>query len=275
MDAPAPLRLWHLLSLDAPTVAVVWSLAFAWVSGIHLPVWAPVLLALGTWSVYVGDRLLDAHKALRRDQLESLRDRHFFHWRNRCWLLPCAGFAALAAAGIIVTRVPASTRQQGAVVGCAALAYFSSVHLPRLRLRPLAGVFSKECVVGVLFAAGCALPAVSRFPGASGATSALTFAVVFGFFAALAWLNCYAIECWESARQIPIAGMAGLLGSAGLLASIAFGAWHPRVAGMLLAGALSAWLLGYLDHRRDTLTPLTLRATADLVLLTPLVLLMR
>lgn len=275
MDAPVALRLWHLLSLDAPTVAVVWSLAFARVTGIRLPVWVPLLLALGTWSVYVGDRLLDAHKALLRDQLELLRERHFFHWRHRIWLLPCAGFAVLAAAGLIVTRVPVSTRQEGAVVGCAALLYFSNVHLPRLRLRPLAGVFSKECVVGVLFTAGCALPTVSRWAGANGDGSALAFALLFGFFAALAWLNCSAIECWESIRQAPIAGRAGLLGCAGLLAAMAFGASHPRVAGMLLACAFSAGLLAYLDHRRDRLTPLALRATADLVLLTPLVLLVR
>lgn len=275
VDAPGALRLWHVLSLDAPTVAVVWSLAFARVIGIHLPVWVPILLALGTWSVYVGDRLLDAHKALLRDQLELLRERHFFHWRNRRWLLPCAGFAALMAAGLIVTRVPVSTRQEGAVVGCAALAYFSSVHLPRLRLRPLSGVFSKEFVVGILFTAGCALPSISRLSQADGDVSVWALAVVIGFFAALAWLNCSAIDCWESMRRVSIAGMGGLLGSAGLTAALLMGFAHLRGAALLLAGALSACLLAYLDHRRSRLTLLALRATADLVLLTPLILLMR
>jgi hypothetical protein len=65
LDAPVLLRLWHLMSLDAPTVAVIWSLSFAWAAGVHLPRWIPVLLALGTWAVYVGDRLLDTRSALR------------------------------------------------------------------------------------------------------------------------------------------------------------------------------------------------------------------
>ena len=64
-DAPAPLRLWHLTSLDAPTVAVVWSLSFAWVVGVHLPKWVPVLLAIGTWVAYVGDRLLIISKLVK------------------------------------------------------------------------------------------------------------------------------------------------------------------------------------------------------------------
>ena len=65
-DAPIPLRFWHLASLDAPTVALVWSLGFAWAAGVGLPVWAPLLLALVAWAVYVGDRLLDARAGFRR-----------------------------------------------------------------------------------------------------------------------------------------------------------------------------------------------------------------
>lgn len=60
LDAPLLLRYWHLSSLDAPTVAVVWSLGFAWAAGVRLPVWIPILLALVAWAVYIGDRLLDA-----------------------------------------------------------------------------------------------------------------------------------------------------------------------------------------------------------------------
>ncbi len=65
---PRALHLWHLASLDAPTVAVVWTLAFAWAAGVHLDRWVLVLLASGTWTVYVGDRLLDAHRAIRVGQ---------------------------------------------------------------------------------------------------------------------------------------------------------------------------------------------------------------
>ena len=83
LDAPRPLRLWHLLSLDAPTVAVLWSLGFAKVAGVRLPGWVPVLLALMTWCVYISDRLLDARSAVHERQIRRLRQRHRFHWQYR------------------------------------------------------------------------------------------------------------------------------------------------------------------------------------------------
>jgi hypothetical protein len=49
LEAPNLLRLWHLSSLDAPTVAAVWSLGFAKAAGVRLPEWGPVLLILVTW----------------------------------------------------------------------------------------------------------------------------------------------------------------------------------------------------------------------------------
>ena len=50
---------------------------------------------------------------------------------------------------------------------------------------------------------------------------------------------------------------------------------QPRFSALLLAGGVSAVLLAGLDRLRNRLTPLTLRASADLVLLTPLVLLLQ
>jgi hypothetical protein len=50
---------------------------------------------------------------------------------------------------------------------------------------------------------------------------------------------------------------------------------QPRPAALIAAGAVSALLLALLDSLRDHLTPLALRVFADLVLLTPLALLVR
>jgi hypothetical protein len=50
---------------------------------------------------------------------------------------------------------------------------------------------------------------------------------------------------------------------------------RPRPAALTAAAAASALLLALLDRIRGRLTPLALRAAADLVLLTPLVLLLR
>jgi hypothetical protein len=54
-----------------------------------------------------------------------------------------------------------------------------------------------------------------------------------------------------------------------------FHATHFRVANLLAAGTASAVLLALLDCTRSRLTPLALRVTADLVLLTPLVVILR
>lgn len=65
---------------------------------------------------------------------------------------------------------------------------------------------------------------------------------------------------------------AGLLVFAGLLCSALAMAWNARAAALLACGALSALLLALLGRLRRRMTPLALRAAADLVLLTPLLL---
>lgn len=277
LDAPAPLRFWHLASLDAPTVAVAWSLAFAWAIGVRLPTWAPVLLALGTWAVYVGDRLLDARAAIGAGNLNRLCERHFFHWRHRRILAPLALLAAGTAAAIIFVLMPVVIRERDSVLGVAALAYFSGVHSQRRPTTLRSTFVSKELLVGLLFTAGCALPALSRFSAARGPSSHLwPFLALIIFFAALAWLNCHAIERWESpVTASRILTAACQLGLAGLSLALAFAAVHSRLAVLFAAGAVSTLLLGFLDRMRSRLTPLALRAAADLVLLTPFILLTR
>jgi hypothetical protein len=254
INAPAVFRYWHLVSLDAPTVAIVWPLAFAWAAHTSVPAWMLLLEALVVWAAYVGDRLLDARRSLLRDGTE-MRDRHWFHWRHRRILVPCA-LAAIAAAACIACRwMPVWVWRRDSLLGLASVAYFARVHGARLRER----LYSKELLVGVLFTAGCALPAASW-----------TIAVPIAFFAALAWLNCSAIENWESAvRKRNISGIAVRLSMAGFAAGVFSLAIHPRAAILLACGAASAALLAMLDHHRNRLTPLTLRTFADLVLLTP------
>ena len=293
-NAPAPLRLWHLASLDAPTVAVVWSLVFAWAAGIRLPAWIPVLLALAAWAVYIGDRLLDVRGARRLGDLGSLRERHRFHHRHRRLLIPLATAAACGAAAIVFTLMPAPARDRNSVLAVAALAYFTRVHsYGRSAGGKTAGfgrarIFTKELLVGVLFTAACALPAFSRTATLNGPRLWPFSAAVF-FFALLAWLNCHAIERWESGcseggcgetEAHPKAGIPGtgipalacLLAFAGLLAAAILSLVQPRAAALLCAGAASALLLALLDKMRGRMTPLALRAGADLVLLTPLAL---
>ncbi len=270
--APRVLQLWHLASLDAPTVAIVWSLAFAWALGVHLASWIPLLLACGTFTVYVGDRLLDAHRAIRSGDHSTLQERHYFHWLHRCFLIPIACATAAIAATLIVSRMPAAVRDRNSVLAAAALVYFSGVHSTALLpnwLRRLVSqkLVTKELLVGLLFTAGCVAPTIARAP-----VIAWPFCVCFVLFAMLAWINCSAIEIWESSRmpsRIPlrtvILAIAGITGSG----TLAFVNW--RLSALTCSASISALLLALLDRKRAAISPLTLRALADLVLLTPLV----
>jgi hypothetical protein len=278
LHAPAILRFWHLASFDAPTVAVVWALSFAWAAQVQLPHWVPVLIALVTWAVYVADRLLDARAAMRSGEDKNLRERHFFHWRYRRILAPLAATAAVAAAVLVALQMPVAARERNSVLAAAALVYFSGVHgadwLPEWVRR----IGSKELAVGVLFTAGCALPALSRVHGGASLATIGSMAPLWmlaGFFAALAWLNCSAIDCWESssARRIELVGFA--LAGIGLALAAGLCLHHSRIAALAVAGAASACVIALLHRWRGRLSPLALRSAADLALLTPLLCLAR
>jgi hypothetical protein len=275
LQRPAKLfTLWHLTSLDAPTVAVTWCLAFAFSARVQLPIWLSFVLALATWAFYIGDRLLDGYRALLRSDAALLRDRHRFHWQHRRIFLPLAIASSFAVLALALHFMPIAARPRNTVLAAAAFAYFSSVHspagfpFPRLR-RALR--IPKEPLVGLIFAAACALPAWSRI--SAGRLSFLPLVLV---FAALAALNCEAIETWESAPGWPtgtvrIARWSFLLALASLLlASVAAFLHHPRYAALLIAATASSLAIAMLDRYRRQMHPTTLRAAVDLILLTPL-----
>jgi hypothetical protein len=268
--------LWHLTSLDAPTVAVVWALGFAWAAGVRLPLWIPALLALAAWAVYIGDRLLDARAARMAGDVSGLEERHLFHDRHRRVMTPLAVAAALGAAAIVVTLMPSAARERDSVLAVAALAYFTRVH--SAGGETASGVSAKfvfakkEMLVGVLFTAACGLPALSR-AGVSGGQLTVTI-----LFALLAWLNCFAIDRWESGDDVGsrhVFAAACGLALVGLVSAAVLVGAEWRCAALVLAGATSALLLAMLDRRRGSMTPLALRSAADLVLLTPLVLIFK
>jgi hypothetical protein len=273
VSAARVLRFWHLSSLDAPSVALVWSLAFAWAAHVRLPWWVPVLLPLAVWAVYVADRLLDARKGLHGATLEHLRERHLFHWRFRRVLAPLALTSALAAAWIIFALMPRTLREHDSLLAAASLLYFTRVH-SRRRIPPL---FSKEFLVGILFTLGCVLPAWSRaeFFRSPQAWPLLTATVVFML---LAWLNCRAIDQWEShsgesgevrVGSISTATLGLWLAGAAVACAALWSSSSPRCAALLGCGAAAALLFSWLDRHGDRIAPVTLRAAADLALLTP------
>ena len=262
-----------------------------------------LVLALTAWCAYVSDRILDArvldaregrHFSARPTRSE-LRERHLFHWRHRRLFVPMAAAAACAAAVLAVAFIPTFVRERGSVLAAAALVYFSGVHATPRPPRPGRGLplpLSKELLVAVLFTAGCILPAWSRLRTSTTLEfSPLWFWVSAVYFAALAWLNCRCIAGWESGGEasnncfdhegpqfMERMGQrtnlfaAFLVAFTGVLLAAVASASHPRSAALLVAGASSALLLALLDRMREQIVPLALRATADLVLLMPILL---
>jgi hypothetical protein len=271
------LHLWHLASLDAPTVAVVWAWAFAWAVHVSLPGWMTAALALIVWTIYIGDRLLDARAGLRTPPAHELRERHYFHWRHKKVLLPAAVLAAMAAAGLVISRLPARSIRPDSIVAAATLLWLTSVHTQRRPMFARASAVVRErmaeIIVGALFVVGCALPVCSQVGAAHSLAQFLKLPLAaILVYMALAALNLHAIAVWESQRAVRVRWPAVVLALVALLLA-AFCA--PRSGALLAAAAGSALLLGLLDCLRGRISSLSLRAAADLVLLMPVVLLIR
>jgi hypothetical protein len=286
-DAPPPLALWHKASLDAPTVAVLWTLGFAFAAGVSLPLWVPTLVGLVTWAVYMSDRLLDARSALASMQPSRLRHRHRLHWRHRRLFFSLAVASAAASLAIVAAYVPLAASERGAALGLATIAYFSGVHArrnpnSRLGWLPTPGKMmgrlpftqiGNELLVAVIFTCGCML---SVWPRAALLPAPLwPLALAAAFFMLLAWLNYHAIGRWEAGDPAPHISIAGfILALIGFALAVTLRASHPTAAIFIASGAISAFLLALLSRNRRRLTPLALRAYADLVLVFPLVMLL-
>ena len=269
---------WHLLSLDAPTVAALWAWSIARAVHIRLPWSALLLLALGTWLVYVADRILDG---LRFESSGKLRERHFFYARHRGKALVGGATVSIIILWLVVTRTNATARREDTALFAVAVAYFCLVHLCRPGIERW---FPKEAVVGMVFAAAVVVPAWSRLQEHR---TSLIAAVT--LFALLCWLNCIAIEKWEcplrDKTRVLTAGLShastrwaqthfSFVGwCIALLAAIAgirseLSAGPAAMTGVYLACILSAVL--FLAFDRSRLSSVQLRIAADAVLLTPL-----
>jgi hypothetical protein len=253
---------------------------------IHLPWSAPLILALGTWIVYVADRILDG---LRAGSYAHLRERHFFYARHRRESLFAGAVASLILLWLIATHMTATARLEDTTLFGVALAYFCLIHL----CGPLCEAvfewrierwFPKEVAVGVVFAAAVAVPAWSRLSG----QRASLIPVVTLFFL-LCWLNCSAIEKWERAPMTSARALRTMLPHAttcwaqrhlslvscgiAVLAGIACvwsmsGTGFGAMTALYLACAVSALL--FLVFDRSRLGSFQLRIAADAALLTPL-----
>ena len=252
----SPVALWHLLSLDAPTVAALWTFFVARATHTALPSAAPAAMFLAVWILYAGDRLLDTRhlRSAVRTRSAKLEARHLFHFRHRRAFLTIMPIAAIAIAALLPDLLTA-TLHLYLIEGALLIGWFLLVHTTRSHL-------PKELVVGLYFAAATFTPTLVRRPHAP-ATLLLDAAL----FAVLCTLNCLFIHAWEDDLRAPhtrLATVAALLCLLGLAASFATPA--PAIAA---ASALAGGCLLALHRLRQTLSRTHLRAAADLALLTP------
>lgn len=256
-------------------MASLWIWFIAAANHIHLPVSSIVAMFLAVWMLYAADRLLDARLLDSHSAHEQhLEARHYFHHRHRTAFLAGIVAASVALAPLLL-RLAAEAVHLYLILGGLLFGYFILIHATRSAHR-----FPKEIAVGIFFAAATFIPTVAREPRLRLALipSALLLAT-------LCSLNCLFIYAWEHAperssafadhpthattrfalRHLPLLAFAIPLTGAGLALFDHHAPWP-----IPLAAAISAALLLLLHHRRRSVPSLTLRAAADLVLLTPI-----
>jgi hypothetical protein len=255
------LALWHLLSLDAPSVAALWTVFVARIFRVALPWTAPMALAVAVWMLYAADRLADAASG------KAFEERHRFHQRHStafaiCWMA-CAPVLLW-----LVMHLPHALRDGWLLLAVPLGAYVGAVHALKL------GHVPKEPLIGVFFGMAVAMPVMSSGLLTTGLAASVAL------FALLCWFNCAAIAAWESpwsgyldpfTRWIGERfGVFGVIAVALSLCSALEGG-PARWIGLAVAASLVLLLVLQRLHQRLDRTHL--RALADAALLTPVVLL--
>jgi hypothetical protein len=276
-----PLALWHLLSLDAPTVAALWTWFIASANHVRLPLSSALAMALAVWMLYAADRLMDARLMDARQidanrnptRHEGLEARHYFHHRHRPAFLSGILLASIALA-LILPRLEAPAIHLYLTLGGLVAGYFILIHATRSAHR-----LPKEIAVGLCFAAATFIPTVARRPDLR--VPLLPSALL---FATLCSLNCLFIYAWEHENphttrpphQITRFALRNLRILTILLTlfSIALSlVRHDAPWPIPCAIAISAAILLSLHKTRHAILPVTLRAAADFALTTPILLL--
>jgi hypothetical protein len=269
----SPLALWHLLSLDAPTVAVLWTWFIARANHIHLPIAATLAMGIAVWMLYAADRLLDAQSA----QQDTLEARHLFHHRHRTAFLTGI-LVASAALAFLLPRLDTQSIHLYLILGGLVFGYFILIHVTHSAAahQKVAHRLPKEIAVGIFFAAAIFIPTVARQPHLR--LALLPPALL---FATLCSLNCLFIYAWEhtraytehtahtttrlALRHLPFIAICITLASIALALTDSSIPWPIPIA-----TTIAAMLLLTLHQRNHHIQPTILRAAADMVLLTPI-----
>ena len=231
-------------------MAVLWQILFVRCFRGQPDLASAALLAAAVWLIYSADRMLDAWRGIEN------RPRHEFykcHWRR---LLPAWAAVFILTGFVSWIALPWILFARGVCLIGAVAVYFGVVHVAPKRLRRY---WPKEAMVGVLFALGASLAAWNEVRTAADILTLL-------LFSCLCWINCAAIEQWESGRgHRPVGVISACIAVAALILL-----HQPRP---ILGGAEAASALAFvwLDKGRPRLSLDMQRVLADAALLSPIV----
>lgn len=239
-------------------------------------------MGVAVWMLYAADRLLDARFA--DGAALDLELRHLFHREHRRGFLAGIIGAGLVL-GLLLPSLTAQSMRLYLILGAMLFTYFILIHASRSSVMEKTIRLPKELAVGVFFSAATFIPTVAREP-------ALRLALLPGalLFALVCSLNCVFIYAWEHSGTTafthvarhpaphPATGLALRFLPRIAIASAACGvvlAWmaHGLPWSIPAACAMASALLLLLHRNRRRFDSTTLRAAADLCLLTPLLLL--
>jgi hypothetical protein len=260
-----------ILSLDAPTVAVLWQWQIARSASMGNPLPEIVVLGASVWLAYSADRWIEGWRLTP----ENIRThRHRFHQRWR-WPILAVWIVVLSADVLESFRgLTGAQFRAGVLVLLPVAAYLLSHQFAHRKFRWRA---PKEVCVALLLAAGASVFVASR-PGAD----LRGMAVPLALFVILCFSNCALISVWEDevdrshgqdslalqfgraarfSHAVPwaVAAIAGAV----LLAPIP----HAREAAA--CAAASGVLLGCVDLAEHRLGWAAARVLADVALMTP------
>jgi hypothetical protein len=277
------LHLWHLLSLDAPSVATLWTWFVARSVSLDLPLSTLFSMFLAVWMLYASDRILDARHLFSTPlHTGDLEARHLFHHRHATAFLTAILASSIALAILLPQLFPEALRLD-TILAALLFGWFLLIHARALPFSSAHRRLPKEIAVGIFFPAAIFIPTIARHPGLR--LVLLPHALL---FAGVCSLNCLSIYAWEhpqprtaahwttrlSTRHLrTLAAVVAVSGASLTVFSIArhigigIGVWP-----LAMANSFSAISLLMLELNHHRIHPLTLRAVADLVLLTPILL---
>lgn len=265
-----------ILSLDAPTVALLWQAVLARVA--HSPLAWPHRFVLGAsvWLAYAADRWIEAWR-LRPDQIQT--QRHYFSAR---WRWPLLGlWIAVLAADLAVSFLQLHTREliAGVLLLGPTLAYLLS-HQFAHRDAPWRA--PKELCIALLFGGGASVFIVAQPTAQLG-----LLAVPLALFVGLCFANCALISLWEREvdeihGQVTLAAQLRRRHTAlhvlPWLLALASVVALPFTAGVtatvVACAASSGVLLGLIDRAERRFGRQAARVLADVALMTPVFLLL-